>query len=185
MQRIKFILIYILLTLAIPAITNAAELHGPYASVRDRTIMVRTSVSFSPERAEEVRKGVSKEIIFYVSLFRVWNNWPDEFVLGKKITQSLTCDPVKNENVATSTIDNLVRKKRFTSCDEMMSWALSLRGVELYDIDLLERAEYYIRVTVESRIRELPPFINLVLFFVRETEFKISSDSPSFPLRFE
>ncbi len=185
MQTIRYFLLYFLITLVFPVIGNTAQLHGPYASVRDRAIVVSTSVSLSSERAKELRKGVSKEIIFYVSLFRVWDNWPDEFILGKKITQTLTCDPVKNENVATSTKDNVVRTKRFSSCDEMMGWALSLRGIELYDIDLLERAEYYIRVSAESRIRELPPFINLVLFFVKETEFKINSDSPSFPLRFE
>jgi len=161
----------------------SAELHGPYAKVRNKAILISASLALSPQRAEEVRKGVSKEIIFYVDLFRVWEKWPDEFVLGKKIQQTLQCDPVKNENLATSTVGNRVFQKRFSSCDELMDWALNLTDIELSGIKGLESAEYYIKVTVESRIRELPPFINLILFFVEETEFKLTEESPSFLLR--
>ena len=162
---------------------NAAELQGPYARVKNKAILVNTSLTLDPERAEEVRKGVTKEIVFYVDLFRVWERWPDEFVLGKKITQTLHCDPVKNENLATSAIGTKVFQKRFSTCDELMDWALTLSGVELSNISELESAEYYINVTVESRIRELPPFINLILFFIEETEFKLTEESPSFLLR--
>jgi hypothetical protein len=176
------ITINILLMAALSTPCYAAELHGPYAKVKNKTIQVSTSLSLDPERAEEVRKGVNKEIIFYVDLFRVWEKWPDEFILGKRIAQTLRCDPVKNENLATSTVGNKVYKKRFTSCDELMDWSLSLDNVELSDISELESAEYYIRVTVESRIRELPPFINLILFFIEETEFKLTEESPSFLL---
>jgi len=177
------ILTYIFLMALFIAPCSAAELHVPYARVKNKTIMVSTSLTLDPERAEEVRKGVTKEIIFYVDLFRVWDKWPDEFVLGKKITQTLHCDPVKNENLATSAVGMRVFQKRFSTCDELMAWALSLSNVELSNISELESSEYYIKVTVESRIRELPPFINLILFFVKETEFKLTEESPSFLLR--
>jgi len=180
--RFKFITILLLMSLmATPC--SAAELHGPYAKVRNRTILVTTSLTLDEARAEEVRKGVTKEIIFYVDLFRVWEKWPDEFILGKKIVQKLQCDPVKNENIAASTKGDRIYPKRFSTCDELMNWALFLKDVEISEISELESAEYYIRVTVESRIRELPPFINLILFFIEETEFKITEESPSFLLR--
>ena len=163
----------------------AAELRGPYAKVRNETILVSTSLKLERERAEEVRKGVKKEIVFYIDLFRVWERWPDEFIEGRKITQTLNCDPLKNENLATSTVGNKVYKKRFSSCDELMHWALTLRNIEISNARALESAEYFVRVTVESRIRELPPFINLLLFFVEETEFEIEEESPSFPLRLQ
>jgi len=177
------LIIQLFLIAALSTPCYAAELHGPYAKVKNRTILVSASLSLDPQRADEVRKGVSKEIIFYVDLFRVWEKWPDEFVLGKKITQTLRCDPVKNENLGTSRIGNKIYQKRFSSCDELMNWALSLTNVELSEITELESAEYYIRVTVESRIRELPPFINLILFFIEETEFKLTEESPSFLMR--
>lgn len=177
------ILIYLASITLFATPCSAAELQGPYARITNKSILVSTSITLDEEKAEEVRKGVKKEIIFYVDLFRVWDKWPDEFVLGKKIAQTLQCDPVKNENLATSTIGLRRYLKRFTSCDDMMKWALTLRDVEFSNSAELESSEYYIRVTVESRIRELPPFINLILFFIEETEFKITEESPSFLLR--
>ena len=185
MRYKQLIIIHALLMAIFVSPCYAAELQGPYAKVRDKTILVSTSLRLDQERAEEVRKGVTKEIIFYIDLFRVWEKWPDEFVLGRKLTQTINCDPLKNENRATSTMGNRSLQRRFSTCDELMDWALSLRDIELSDLKELERAEYYIRVTVESRIRELPPFINLLLFFVEETEFKMTEESPSFPLRLE
>ena len=39
------------------------------------------------------KNGIAKEITFYIDLFRVWNMWPDEFVLGKTIVKTLRVDP--------------------------------------------------------------------------------------------
>lgn len=183
MQIRLMFFICLALVLLITPVCHAAELHGPYAKVRNEAILVTATLEMDEEKAQEVTRGVAKEIIFYVDLFRVWERWPDEFVLGKKITRSIHCDPVKNENKVVTTIDNRAFLKRFSSCMETMDWAFTFRDVELSTTGGLEEAEYYIKVTVESRIRELPPFINLLLFFVTETEFKLEDESPSFPLR--
>ena len=161
----------------------AAELHAPYASVKANSISISSSLTLSQEMVQEIRKGMGKEIIFYVDLFRAWDKWPDEFVKGIKIVQQFKCDPVKNENKLISTVGTRASIKRFSTCDELIQWSIAVHGVEIKDINLLEAGEYYVRVTVESRLRELPPFVNLLLFFIKETEFKLSQESPSFPLR--
>ena len=44
----------------------------------------------------------------------------------------------------------------------------------------IETASYFVRVSIESRIRKLPPVIGYLLFFVPENDFKITRDSPVF-----
>ena len=34
-----------------------------------------------------LKRGISKEITFYIDLFKVWNIWPDEFIAGRKIVR--------------------------------------------------------------------------------------------------
>ena len=44
----------------------------------------------------------------------------------------------------------------------------------------LEPGDYYIKVSVESILRKLPPGIDTVVFWVSTKEFSISKDSPLF-----
>jgi hypothetical protein len=46
----------------------------------------------------------------------------------------------------------------------------------------LEPGQYFVRVTVESKIRKLPPVIGYLFIFVSENEFKIVRDSALFPI---
>lgn len=177
------LIIYIFMALLFAAPAHSQELQSPRASVREDVISVSTHLKLSKEMIEEIRKGVAKEVIFYVDLFRDWEKWPDEFVKGVKIHQQFKCDPVKNENKLISTVGTHATIKRFSTCDELIQWSLELRAVEITGVDLLEEGEYYVKVTVESRLRELPPVVNLLLFFVKETEFKVSEETPSFLLR--
>ncbi len=173
----------LLLLVASPA--WSARVQGPNVKVRGGNIVVATGVALAPEQVEDIRRGVSKEIVFYVDLFRVWKLWPNEFILGRAFTQTLNCDPVKKEYVAASLAGDTIRERRFKSCDSLLRWALNISDFVLVGTAELEPSEYFVRVTVESRLRRLPPFIDLLFFFVKETEFSISGDSPFFPLKFE
>ncbi len=55
----------------------------------------------------------------------------------------------------------------------MINWALQIEDFTLINIKDLEPATYYIKVTVESKIRKLPPVIGYFLVFLPENEFKI------------
>lgn len=174
----------ILLALFLPlSMSQAEEIKGPDVKVTGGSILVSTRLELDNPQVEEINKGVEKEIVIYVDLFRVWKSWPDEFILGKSFTQTLRCDPVRKEYVATSLSGNTLKEKRFSSCGRLIEWALTITELKLTGTKELEPSEYFVKVTADSRLRRLPPFINLLFFFVKEKEFSISADSAYFPLK--
>lgn len=64
--------------------------------------------------------------------------------------------------------------------DSMLQWALSINDLKCADTKELEPAVYFVRTTVESKIRKLPPVVGYFMIFLPENEFKISKDSPFF-----
>ena len=157
---------------------QAAEVIGPEVKVQDGEIYVSTSLSLDENYLEELRNGVTKEFRFYIDLFRVWNMWPDEFILSRSFIRTLTSDPVKMEYTATSGNGNMVTKKRFKSFDSMLQWSLGIGNLKLANVRDLEPGVYFVRATIESRIRKLPPVIGYFIIFLPENEFKIKKDSP-------
>jgi hypothetical protein len=178
---IPILLWAILLTGAHPAV--AAEVYGPNVKLRNGHILVTTGLNLDPQSIEDIKKGVSKDIVFYIDLFRGWNNWPDEFVLGITVAQTLRCDPVKKEFIALSKRGGEEVTKRFESCDELINWTMSLPDEKLTSTaELRPETPYYVKTTVESRLRRLPSFFRLLFFFVKETEFKMEAESKRFTI---
>jgi hypothetical protein len=62
----------------------------------------------------------------------------------------------------------------------MIEWALNIRNLNLASVKELENGSYFVRVTIESKIRTLPPVIGYFMIFLPENEFKIRKDSPYF-----
>ena len=168
-----------LLILTFPP-AQAADLIVPEVKVQDREIYVSTSLSLDEKYLQELRNGVTKEFRFYIDLFRVWNMWPDEFILSRSFIRTLTSDPVKMEYTASSGDGTTVTKKRFKSFDSMLQWALSVSNLKLANVRDLEPGVYFVRATIESRIRKLPPVIGYFMIFVKETDFTIQKSSPPF-----
>lgn len=158
----------------------AMDIAGPNVSVSESYIIVSTSLNLGEKEMNDIKNGIAKEMIFYIDLFRVWQAWPDEFVLGKVITRTLKCDPVKKEYIATSFDGITLIEKRFQSCEPLSAWALSIPELKLTNVSELEPDEYFVKVSVESWLRRLPPVIGYLLFFVRQKEFGISKDSRIF-----
>jgi len=170
----------ILLFIAVPGIW-AEELSEPIVEIKDGSIYVSTTLGLSRQGLDDLKNGIQKEITFYIDLFRVWTNWPDEFIFGKVITRTLRCDSIKGEFIATSLEGDTLIEKRFKSCDSLRRWALGIMSLKLSSTAELEPNEkYFVRVTSESRLRRLPPVIGYMLFFIREREFTISRDSVKF-----
>jgi hypothetical protein len=172
----------ILLFLSVSA-SESAELKGPNVVLKADSIRVSTGVVLDPDHIDEIRKGVQWELILYIDLFRAWKYWADEFILGRSFTQTLHCDPVKEEYAATSLSRNRLVEKRFSNCDRLLDWALNIPEFRLAGMDALEPSEYFIKVTAESQLRRLPPFIDLLFFFVKQTEFSVTENSSQFPVR--
>ena len=163
-----------------PLSSGAQEIYGPDVTINDGNIIVSTALGLNERQIDDISKGISKEVIIYVDLFRVWRAWPDEFVLGRKFTRTLKCDPVKKEYVATSLVGNVLREKRFSDCDSLLTWALAVEDHMLTSMKELEPAKYFVKVTAESRLRTLPPIVNYLFFFVKEREFRVSAKSSAF-----
>jgi hypothetical protein len=82
------------------------------------------------------------------------------------------------EYAATSSDGSTLIHNRFKTFESMVKWALSINDLKLANTRELEPGEYFVRVTVESKIRKLPPVIGYFMIFLPENEFKIKKDSP-------
>jgi len=178
-----FSLMFFLVTLLLCSYTwsGATEIIGPEIKVQDNQIRVTTSLSLNEKSLQELRNGVTKELKFNIDLFRVWKMWPDEFVSGKFFVRTLKSDPITMEYVGKSSDGNTLVQKKFKSFESMIQWALLINDVKLANVRELEQGTYFVRVTIESKIRKLPPVIGYFMIFLPENEFKIEKDSPFFP----
>jgi len=159
---------------------GCAEINGPETKIANNEIYVTTGLILNEKQLQDLKNGIAKEITFYIDLFRVWNMWPDEFVLGKTIVKTLKADPVKKEYIAASSDGMTVVERRFNELNSLLKWSLNIRDLKLTNTKELEPADYFVRITVESRLRKLPPVISYLFFFVPEKEFTKVKDSSSF-----
>ncbi len=179
--KLPFCLLFPLVALLITfSPVSGAEISGPALTTSNSELFVDATLSLDDKYLQELRNGMKKEFHFYIDLYRVWGMWSDEFISGKQLIRKLKSDPVKTEFVATSSNGSIVTQKRFKSFESMLRWALSLENERLTNISNLEPGTYYVRVTVESKIRQLPPVIGYFMIFVKENEFSIRKNSPQF-----
>ncbi|MFZ5997174.1 MAG: DUF4390 domain-containing protein [Nitrospirota bacterium] len=164
----------------LPSVLFAAEITDINVRLANSELFVSTALKPDPKTTDDLSQGISKEFTFYIDLFRVWNVWPDEFVLGKKIVRILKSDQIKREYVATSISGQTHLEKRFKDLNSMMEWARTIPELKLTSTKELEPGLYFVKVTIESRIRKLPAIIRSILIFVPEHEFRIFRDSPAF-----
>lgn len=180
---LSLILIFIIVPLFFAEITHSYQINHVSVIINNNELYVTTSI-INPEArfTENISEGISKEIIFFIDLFRVWKIWPDEFVRGKTITRILKSDPIKREYYALNIEGNATVEKRFKDIDSMISWAFNITDYKLTTLKDIERGKYFVKVTVESNTKKLPPLIGYFLFFIPEKEFSISKNSHSFKI---
>lgn len=164
----------------LPFSVYGSEITNPEVRVVNDEVLVTTGLSLDEKSLNDLINGISKEITFYIDLFKVWDVWPDEFISGKKFVRTLRSDPIKKEFVATSFDGATLIEKRFRTLDSMIAWALNIRNLKIINTKELEPAGYFVRITLESRIRKLPPVIGYLLFFVPEKDYKLTKDSRLF-----
>ncbi len=165
-------------------VVYGAEITEVDVRIDSEEIIVSTSVLFNESFINEAKNGIQKEIIFYIDLFRVWKGWPDEYIIGNTIERRITGDVIKGEYVLSSFDRNrkIIVERKFNSFESMIKWMSEIKSLPLINIKAVDTGEYYVRVTVESRLRRLPPVVGYLLFFIPEKEFSISKDSQLFKL---
>lgn len=160
----------------------SAEVPAITVKLIKNEIYVTTSVTLDQKTIDDMNEGMSKEFVFYIDLFRMWDMWPDEFVTGKKIIKTLKPNPIKREYIAENIDGNVYIEKRFRDLNSMIAWAMNFNDLKLTNTRELEPGRYFAKITVDSYIRKLPPVIGYMLFFVPEKEFNISKNSLPFSL---
>jgi hypothetical protein len=157
-----------------PALSQA-EPHLRDLEVKQNSdvLLVSVRLELDEDLARELKGGVDKKLIFYVDLFRAWYKWPDEFVLGKRVERELKCDNVKGEYVVTELTRKGPVATRFASCDELLAYALKITDVRLVDAREVEHGRYIVKVTAESHLRNIPPFITVLIPFAKDKEFEV------------
>lgn len=189
-KKVPFYIILLFSSLFIPTIilpplvTQAAEISFLDVRLNGDELIVSTTVRLDQQFIDEAKNGIQKELLFYIDLFRVWKTWPDEYVFGNLIEKRITGDVIKGEYILNSYDRNRKRiiEKKYKTFESMIKEMTELKGIQLLNIKGLEPGDYYVRVTVESRIRKLPPVIGYILFFVPEKEFSIFKDSNIFKI---
>jgi len=174
--------LFLLAFLTFGRTSNAADIADLNFRLSDNELYLSTVIKPDEKIMADMNDGLTKEFTFYLDLFRVWNIWPDEFVLGQKITTTLMSNPIKREYIATSVNGSVLVKKRFQDPESMINWAMTLSDIKLTNIKGLDEGTYFIKVTAESRLRKLPPVIGYLLFFMTDKEFSISKNSAQFQI---
>jgi len=168
------------LSLFLPAAAFGQTISGPEVKLNGGEVYATFALDLEAKYVGEIRDGIEKELKFYIDLFRVWKVWPDEFVTGKLYVRTLRADPIKSEFVATSLNGNVLIERRFRSFESMLKWTLSFKDVKLGNTRELGPGQYFVKVTVESKVRKLPPVIGYFIIFLSENDFKVSKDSTVF-----
>ncbi|MDX9714001.1 MAG: DUF4390 domain-containing protein [Dissulfurispiraceae bacterium] len=161
--------------------TEKSVLSTIQTTLQNHELIINAELKPGQQMLAELRDGVKKELIFYIDLFRVWKIWPDEFVAGRKYSRTISADPIKKEFICETVENNIKYRKRFKDFESMTTWAFSLNGLKLMNTKEIEPAQYFVKVTVESKIRKLPSLLKAIIL-IPENEFSITMNSGSFSL---
>ncbi|MCX8030709.1 MAG: DUF4390 domain-containing protein [Thermodesulfovibrionales bacterium] len=182
--RIKYLILGFLFLLIIylfyPVCVYSNQVSDVLVMITNSELMISTFFKADNKFIEEISEGVSKELIIYIDLFRVWKIWPDEFVKGRKITRVLKSDPIKREYLFLNIEGNIKTEKRFKDFESMINHAFTVSDIKLANIKELDTGRYFVKVTFESPIKQLPPLVGYLLFFITDKEFSVSKNSQIF-----
>ncbi|MDA8326052.1 MAG: DUF4390 domain-containing protein [Nitrospiraceae bacterium] len=156
---------------------RATEITGLAINVKGDDVYVSARLALDDSLMKDLRAGIEKKLIFYVDLFRHWSSWPDEFILGSKIERDVGCDNLKGEYMIISRENGWAEKTRFASCNDLITNALILKNIKISGLKGLTKGRYYVRVTAESKLRNLPPLLGQMFFFIKDKEFSVHADS--------
>lgn len=173
----KTVLSLIIFLILLPYNLYGVEITGPAIQLKNEEVFVSAGLLLDDKNLLDIKKGISKEVTFYIDLFREWKTWPDEFIAGAKFVRTLESDPIKKEYTASSFDGATLTKKRFRDIEAMLGWALNIKDYRLINARELETANYFVRITVEAHMRKLPPIVGYLLFFVPEKDFKVTRNS--------
>jgi hypothetical protein len=181
MMMLKIIILFTLISSAVlflPSTTLSAEILDPEVTVRDNKIMVNTGLTKIKEIEDTINSGIEKEIVFTIELFRAWKFWPDQFVVSKKIHKTIKYDDLRGQYFVSSNDGTIRIESKFKHFNlRMRDWFFTVNQIDLANIKELDPGNYYVRVVAESKSREIPSVIGLLMFFIPEVEMSLAKES--------
>ena len=171
---------FLILFLTAAGIADGAEISEVSISRENKSVSVNAELILDEGQIADLNSGIQKELIFYVDLFKHWNFWPDEFITGIIFTRVIKSDPIKKEFSLISVERRSKTETRYNSLETLLSHALKIDSERVFSTDGLQSGNYFVKVTVVSRIRKLAPIVGYLLFFVPEKEFSIERNSERF-----
>ncbi|GBE03809.1 hypothetical protein BMS3Abin09_00732 [bacterium BMS3Abin09] len=163
-----------------PANATAPRIIGPDMQIVDNNIIVSISIDNFKDLEKTIKMGIKKEIVFTAELLRVWNLWPDEFIVSKKFEKVIKYDNLRDQYLASS-YDGITRvQKKFKDYDEMRDWIFSVNTFNLANTKGLEPSNYYIRIIVESKSLDQIPLLGLLSNFIPAVEMSLAKESDLF-----
>jgi hypothetical protein len=177
------VLLFAVLALLCAAATGgAADITTINYRQVNRDVVVNTFLQFDEKIIDDINEGLPKEITFTVSLVKNRRLWPNEISQARVIVRSLRSNPIKREYIGENSSDGEKRVMRFRDAGSMIAWGGSIRELKLSDVDIEEDAEYFIRITAESRMLALPSVVDALLFFIPTREFSVTKETGLFRL---
>lgn len=166
--------------LILPSTVFSTEISGPTITTEDDTILVSTGLSYLGKLESTIETGIEKKIVFTMELFRVWDLWPDEFVISKKIKRTIRYDNLRGLYLVTSRDGASLIQKKFNDFHIMKAWAFKIEDIHIANKRELEPGSYYVKVLVESKSKKLPAVIGILMLFLPEVEMVKTKESKPF-----
>lgn len=181
-KLIKLIFTVFSAVMLFPSSGLSAEILDPKIEIHDKNIIVSTGLIDFGEIEAAIRSGVEKDIMITVELIRVWKLWPDEFVISKKIRTRVKYDYLRERFMLTSSDRKSQTSRIVKDFNFMNSRTFMINNMEIANIQELEPGSYYLRVVAESKSRELPRVIGLMMLFIPEVEMSLAKESAPFTI---
>ena len=172
---IAFALFFSMISSPVSAATPS--IIGPVIEIIDNNIFVSLSIDDTDELESVIASGIGKEIAFTVELLRVWNFWPDEFVVSKYIAKTVQYDNLREQYLISSNDGVENTKMKFENYSDVKNWLFFAANINLANIKELDPGRYYVRVVVESKSTEQLPFIGFLMHFIPEVEMSLAKES--------
>jgi hypothetical protein len=182
MKKELFAFMAILLLILAPSFVNASSLKivGPYTIIDDSAIIVNTGIVNVKELEKSILTGIEKEVVFTVELIRAWNFWPDEFVSAERIRKIIKYDNLRRQYWASSSSGTSNTETMLKDFAPMQKWLSSISPITLGNVKSMENGNYYVRVVVESKSREYPLLMGILMHLIPETEMSLAKESKPF-----
>lgn len=121
----------------------------------------------SPQTEDEIRKGISKDLYYYVVLKQRQKLWFDEEKAAVTVKYSIKYNLLKQEYAVTVRLPSGTTQSVFPDFERARGMVSQIDRIPVAGIDRLRRRKtYLISVKAEMKAPQLPLYLDYFLFFI-------------------